>query len=113
MCGILPRFPVRCQGQITTSIRAVPIYSCGGLKFLHPDPISPTAFSIYLIILILIWYAEEEKNGCVMLVKRFIDIPPYLKWDRGAAFHKCMDTIARLLSGVLNMRPSGGDIRKL
>jgi len=32
---------------------------------------------------------NNEKNGCVMLVKRFIDIPPYLKWDRGAAFHRC------------------------
>jgi hypothetical protein len=32
----------------------------------------------------------KRKNGCVILVKRFIDIPPYLKWDRGgAAFHKC------------------------
>jgi putative molybdopterin biosynthesis protein len=57
--------------------------------------------------------AEEEKNGCVILVKRFIDIPPYSKWNRGTAFHKCKDTIARLLSGVLNMHPSGGDIRKL
>ena len=46
----------------------------------------------------------EEENGCVILVKRFIDIPPYSKWDRGGAFHKCKDTIARLLSGVLNMR---------
>ena len=55
----------------------------------------------------------RRKNSCVMLVKRFIDIPPHLKWDRGAAFHKCKDTIARLLSGVLNMRPSGGDIQKL
>jgi hypothetical protein len=26
----------------------------------------------------------KEKNGCVMLVKRFIDIPLYLKRDRGA-----------------------------
>jgi hypothetical protein len=26
----------------------------------------------------------KEKNGCVMLVKRFIDIPPYFKWDRGS-----------------------------
>jgi hypothetical protein len=26
----------------------------------------------------------KEKNRCVILVKRFIDIPPYLKWDRGA-----------------------------
>jgi hypothetical protein len=26
----------------------------------------------------------KEKNGCVMPVKRFIDIPPYLKWDRGS-----------------------------
>jgi hypothetical protein len=25
----------------------------------------------------------RRKNGCVMLVKRFIDISPYLKWDRG------------------------------
>ena len=25
----------------------------------------------------------RRKNSCVMLVKRFIDIPPYLKWDRG------------------------------
>ena len=40
----------------------------------------------------------RRKNSCVILVKRFIDIPPYLKWDRGAAFHKCKDTIARLLS---------------
>jgi len=46
---------------------------------------------------------KKRKNGCVMLVKRFIDIPLYLKSDREAAFHKCKDTIARLLSGVLNM----------
>jgi hypothetical protein len=26
----------------------------------------------------------RRKNGCVMLVKRFIDILPHLKWDRGA-----------------------------
>jgi hypothetical protein len=55
----------------------------------------------------------KRKNGCVMPVKRFIDIPPYFKWDRGAAFHERKDTVARLWSGVLNMLPSGGDIRKL
>jgi hypothetical protein len=37
---------------------------------------------------------NKEKNVCVMLVKRFIDIPPYLKWDRREAFHKCKDTMA-------------------
>jgi hypothetical protein len=54
----------------------------------------------------------KRKNGCVMLVKRFIDIPPYLKWDRGAAFYECNETISWLWPGVLNMLPSGGDIRK-
>jgi hypothetical protein len=54
----------------------------------------------------------KEKKGCVMLVKRFIDIPPYFKWDRGEpAFHECKDTLARLWSEVLNMLPNGGDIR--
>jgi hypothetical protein len=24
----------------------------------------------------------ERKNGCLLPVKRFINIPPYLKWDR-------------------------------
>jgi hypothetical protein len=56
----------------------------------------------------------KEKNGCVMFVKRFIDIPPYLKWDRGIRHSmSAKDTIAQLRSGVLNMLPSGGDIRKL
>jgi hypothetical protein len=56
----------------------------------------------------------KEKNGCVMLVKRFIDIPPYLKWDRGSLYSmSARITIAWLWSGVLNMLPSGGDIRKL
>ena len=49
-----------------------------------------------------------------MFVKRFIDIPPYLKWDRGIRHSmSAKDTIAQLRSGVLNMLPSGGDIRKL
>jgi hypothetical protein len=49
-----------------------------------------------------------------MLVKRFIDIPPYLKWDRGSLYSmSARITIAWLWSGVLNMLPSGGDIRKL
>jgi hypothetical protein len=56
----------------------------------------------------------RRKKGCVMLVNRFIDIPPYLKWDRGSRHSmSAKDTIARLWFGVLNMLPSGGDIRKL
>ena len=55
----------------------------------------------------------KEKNGCVMLVKRFIDIPPYLKWDRGAAFHKCNGYDCTVIVGRPEYaHPRGGDIQK-
>jgi hypothetical protein len=48
-----------------------------------------------------------------MLVKRFIDIPPYLKWDRGAAFHKCNGYDCTVIVGRPEYAaPSGEDIQK-
>jgi hypothetical protein len=40
-----------------------------------------------------------------MLVKRFIDISQYLKWDRGAAFHKCKDSDCTVIVWIPEYAP--------